>query len=93
MLTSSYKIEQLEKKNIDRERTKHEVLGGFDYVFDLPWLYKITTRAGWGERDTKEEEERDEDFDYEYWRYYTNTEHRINLKLKTDLRYRKFNPR
>ena len=90
MLTSSYKIEQLEKKNIDRERTKHEVLGGFDYVFDLPWVYKITTRAGWGQRDTKEEEERDEDFDYEYWRYYTKTEHRINPKLKTNLKYQYF---
>lgn len=90
MLTSSYKIEQLERKKIDRERTKNEVLGGFDYVFDLPWVHKITTRAGWGERDTKEEEERDEDFDYEYWRYYTKTEHRINPKLKTNLKYQYF---
>jgi|GEM_PF-1641708 len=90
MLTSSYRIEQLEKKNIDRERTKQEVLGGFNYVFDLPWVYKITTRAGWGERDTKEEEERDEDYDYEYWQYYTKTEHRINTKLKTNLKYQYF---
>lgn len=90
MLTSSYKLETTEQKKIDRERTKHEVLGGFDYVFDLPWVYKITTRASWGERDTKEEEERDEDYDYEYWRYYTKTEHRINPKLKTDLKYQYF---
>lgn len=90
MLTSSYKIEQLEKKEINRKRTKNEVLGGFDYVFDLPWVHKITTRAGWGERDTKEEEERDEDFDYEYWRYYTKTEHRISPKLKTNLKYQYF---
>ena len=90
MLTSSYRLEQLKQKKIDRERTKHEVLGGFDYVFNLPWVYKITTRAGWGERDTKEEEERDEDFDYEYWRYYTKTEHRINPRLKTNLKYQYF---
>ncbi len=90
MLTSSYKLETTEQKKIDRERTKHEVLGGFDYVFDLPWVYKITTRASWGERDTKEEEERDEDYDYEYWRYYTKTEHRINPKLKTNLKYQYF---
>ena len=58
MLTSAYKIETLEQKIINRKRTKQEVAGGFDYLFDLPWLYKITTRAGWGQRDTKEDEER-----------------------------------
>jgi len=90
MLTSSYKIETTEQKKIDRKRTKHEVMGGFDYLFDLPWLYKITTRAGWGQRDTKGEEERDEDFDYDYWSYYTKTEHRISPKLKTGLKYQYF---
>jgi len=90
MLTSAYKIETLEQKIINRKRAKHEVMGGFDYLFDLPWLYKITTRAGWGQRDTKEDEGRDEDYDYEYWRYYTKTEHRINPKLKTDLKYQYF---
>ena len=90
MLTSSYKIEQQEQKKADRKKTKHEVMGGFDYVFELPLVYKITTRAGWGERDTKEEEERDEDYDYEYWRYYTKTEHSINPRLKTNLKYQYF---
>ncbi len=90
MLTSSYKIEQQEQKKVDRKKTKHEVMGGFDYVFELPLVYKITIRAGWGERDTKEEEERDEDYDYEYWRYYTKTEHSINPRLKTNLKYQYF---
>ncbi|MFH1772114.1 MAG: hypothetical protein ABH872_04785 [Candidatus Omnitrophota bacterium] len=90
MLTLSYRIEQLGKKNIDRKRSKHEVSGGLDYVFDNPLVYKITTRAGWGERDTKEEEARDEDYDYEYWRYYAKTEHRINPRLKTNLKYQYF---
>ena len=90
MLTSSYKIEQQEQKKVDSKKTKHEVMGGFDYVFELPLVYKITTRAGWGERDTKEEEERDEDYDYEYWRYYTKTEHSINPRLKTNLKYQYF---
>jgi len=90
MLTSSYKIEQQEQKKADRKKTKHEVMGGFDYMFELPLLYKITTRAEWGERDTKEEEERDEDYDYEYWRYYAKTEHRINPRLKTNLKYQYF---
>jgi len=90
MLTSGYKIETTEQKKINRDRTKHEVMGGFNYLFDLPWLYKITTRLGWGQRDTKEEEERDEDFDYEYWRYYTKTEHKISPKLKTDIKYQYF---
>jgi len=90
MLTSAYKIETLEQKITNRKRTKHEIMTGFDYLFDLPWLYKITTRAGWGQRDTKEDEARDEDYDYEYWSYYTKTEHRINPKLKTDLKYQHF---
>ena len=90
MLTGSYKIENTEQEKIDRKRTKQEILGGFDYIFDLPWIYKIANRLEWGQRDTKEEEERDEDFDYEYWRYYTKTEHRINPKLKTDLKYQYF---
>lgn len=90
MLTGSYKLENTEQEKIDRKRTKQEIMGGFDYLFDLPWLYKITTRTGWGQRDTKEDWDRDEDFDYEYWRYYTKTEHRINPKLKTDLKYQYF---
>ncbi|MBU4346062.1 MAG: hypothetical protein KKH29_01880 [Candidatus Omnitrophica bacterium] len=49
MLTSAYKIETLEQKITNRKRTKQEVAGGLDYLFDLPWLYKITTRAGRGE--------------------------------------------
>ncbi|MCK4422855.1 MAG: hypothetical protein KAV18_02145, partial [Candidatus Omnitrophica bacterium] len=89
-LTSSAKIEQLEQEKINRERTKHNLMSGFNYIFDLPWLYKITARANWGERDTKEEEERDQDSDYEYQRYYTKTEHKINPGLKTNLKYQFF---
>ena len=90
MLTGSYKLENTEQEKINRKRTKQEILGGFDYIFDLPWIYKIANRLEWGQRDTKEEEERDEDFDYEYWQYYTKTEHRISPKLKTDLKYQYF---
>lgn len=90
MLTSSYKIETTGQKKINRERTKHDIRGGFDYIFDLSWIYKITTRASWGQRDTKEEEQRDEDFDYDYWLYYAKTEHKITPKLKTNLKYQYF---
>jgi len=90
MLTGSYKLENTEQKKIGRKRAKQEISGGFDYIFELPWIYKIITRASWGERDTKEEEGRDEDFDYEYWQYYTKTEHRISPKLKTGLKYQYF---
>ncbi len=90
MLTSSYKIETTEEKKINRERTKHNLQAGFDYIFDLPWVYKITTRSGWGERDTKEEEERDEDYDYEYWLYGARTVHKITPRLKIDLKYQYF---
>jgi len=89
-LISSYRIENTEQEKIDRKRTKQEVLAGFDYSFNLPWIYKFVSRLEWGQRDTKEEEERDEDFDYEYWRYYTKTEHRIGPKLKTALKYQYF---
>jgi len=90
MLTGSYKLGNTEQEKIGRKRTKQEIAGGFDYISGLPWIYKIITGAGWGQRDTKEEEERDEDFDYEYWRYYTKTEHRIGPKLKTALKYQYF---
>ncbi len=81
MLTSAYKIETTEQKKINRQRLKHNLMGGFDYIFGAPLVYEITTRASWGKKDTKEEEERDEDYDYEYWRYLAKTEHRINPKL------------
>lgn len=90
MLTGSYKLENTEQQKLDRKRTKQEILGGFDYIFELPWIYKIANRLEWGQRDTKEEEERDEDFDYEYWQYYTKTEHRLNPKLKAALKYQYF---
>lgn len=80
MATASYNM----------ETTKDNLKGGFDYIFDLPWLYKMAVRAGWGERDTKEEEERDDDYDYRYSQYYTRTEHRLSPELKTDLRYQYF---
>ncbi len=98
MLTSDYKIEEAEqdKANLPdrsqagRKKTKHEVTGGIDYLFELPLLYKITNRVSWGQRDTKDDDDRDVDYDYEYWRYYTKTEHKINLKLKTSLKYQFF---
>jgi hypothetical protein len=89
-LNSSYRIETADRKNIGRKRTMHNITGGIDYIFDLPWLYKFTAMAGWGERDTKEEDERDEDYDYKYKRYYVKTGHRISERLKTNLKYQYF---
>ena len=90
MFTANYKIEEAEQHKADRKKTKHEVLGGADYIFDLSLIDKITTRVGWGERDSKDDDDRDVDYDYEYWRYYTKTEHRISEKLKTNLKYQYF---
>ncbi len=56
MLTGAYKLETTQKEKMNRKRTKQEILGGFDYLFELPWIYKIMTRTDWGQRDTKEEE-------------------------------------
>ncbi len=89
-LISSYQLEAGERKKRNRERTQQNLRGGFNYIFDFPWVYKITARVSWGERDTKEEDERDEDYDYEYWRYYARTEHRITPRLKTNLKYQYF---
>lgn len=86
-LISSYRIEQSERETTGRERTKHEVLAGLDYVFDIPLIYKVTARAGWGKRDTKEDEERDDDLDYEYCRLYGGTEHKIGPELITNIKY------
>ena len=89
-LLSSYKVEQLEQEKANREKTKQEAGGGFDYKFDLPWVQKLTSRLSWGQRDTKDEEDRDEDMDFEYWQYYAKSEHRISPKLKTGLKYQYF---
>lgn len=92
MLTSSYRVEILEQKIANRRRIKQEVTAGFDYLFKLPWLYKVTVRAQGGQRDTKEDEDedRDEDLDYKYLNFYAKTEHRIGTKLKTDIKYQYF---
>lgn len=90
VLNSSYKIETADRKNIGRKKTMHDITGGLYYIFDNPFIYKFTVNAGWGERDTKEEDERDEDYDYEYRRGYVKTQHRINDKLKTHLKYQYF---
>ncbi len=89
MLTSYYRIENTEQKEINRKRTKHNLNGGFDYIFELLWVYEIIARADWGQRDTKEED-KDEDYDYEYRDYYAKTNHRISQKLETNLKYNYF---
>lgn len=90
MFTSSYRVKTARQKEVSRERVKHNLRGGFDYVFDFPWLYKVMARAGWGHRDTKEEEERDEDYDYAFREWYVKTEHRITPKVTTQLKYQYF---
>ncbi len=56
MLTGAYKLENTGQKKLNRKRTKQEIFGGFDYLFELPWIQKVITRVDWGQRDTKEEE-------------------------------------
>ena len=90
ILVSSYKVERLNQEKANRKKTKQEVEGGFDYEFELPWIYQLVSRLSWGQRDTKDEEERDEDIDFEYWQYYVKSEHKINPKLKTHLKYQYF---
>jgi hypothetical protein len=63
---------------------------GADHTFRLPGLYKVTVRAGFGNRDTKDEDELDEDFDYEYMYWYIKTEHRITPAVKTNVKLQVF---
>ena len=90
ILISSYKIERQNQEKANRKKTKQEVEGGFDYEFELPWIYQLASRLSWGQRDTKDEEDRDEDIDFEFWQFYAQSEHRINPKLKTRLKYQYF---
>ncbi len=89
-LTSSYKFETATHKRTNRQKDKNDFMFGFDYIFDIPCIYKITTRAKFGQRDTKDDDERDEDFDYKYRQFYLKTEHRINPELKTGIKYQFF---
>ncbi|MFH1287367.1 MAG: ribosome small subunit-dependent GTPase A [bacterium] len=90
MLSGYYGIEHLDHKQTDRDRTKHNLMSGIDYVFEHPYIYKIGTKVKWGKRDTKDDDEHDEDSDYEYWQYNVKTVHKLNDKLKTDLKYEYF---
>lgn len=86
-LSGYYRIEHLNNTQTGRDRTKHNIMSGIDYVFDNNFIYKIKTKAKWGKRDTKEEEDRDDDSDYEYRKYKVMTVHKISKKLKTNLKY------
>jgi hypothetical protein len=90
MLTSLYKFETTAHQRAGRQKNKDDFMFGFDYIFKIPFIYKIAARARFGQRDTKDEDERDEDFDYEYRQFYIKTGHRINPKVKTDLKYQYF---
>jgi hypothetical protein len=90
MVKSSYKLEAMADKRTDRQKNKSDFMLGFDYVFDLPYISKIITRAKFGQRDTKDDDERDEDFDYKYNQFYIKTTHKIDSVIKTDLKYQYF---
>jgi hypothetical protein len=90
MLTSSYKLETTAHKRTNRRKNKNDFMFGFDYIFDIPFIYKITARAKLGQRDTKDDDERDEDFDYKYRQFYVKIAHRITSKLKNDFKYQYF---
>jgi hypothetical protein len=90
MLTTSYKLETTAHKRTNRQKNKSDFMLGFNYTFDLPYISKLTTRANIGQRDTKDNDERDEDFDYRYSQFYVKTVHRIDSRVKTDLKYQYF---
>ncbi|MDD5773292.1 MAG: hypothetical protein PHX78_07525, partial [bacterium] len=86
-LSGGYGIEHLNHKQTDRDRTKHNLMTGIDYVFARKFIYKVETKFKWGKRDTKDDDDRDEDSDYTYRQYNVKTIHKISNKLITDLQY------
>lgn len=86
-LVASYKIESLTEDQIDREKTKHDIFGGFDYIFNHPALDKILTRVSWGQRDTKDDDVRDIDYDYEYHAFSVKTLHTVKKHIELGLKY------
>ncbi|MEW6087764.1 MAG: hypothetical protein AB1498_05615 [bacterium] len=90
ILSGDYGIEHLDHKQEGRDRTKHNLSAGLDYVFAKPYIHEIETKIKWGKRDTKDEDERDEDSDYEYRRYKAKSFHKINNRLNTGLKYEFF---
>lgn len=87
VIVSSVKFETGAYKRAKRRKNKNDFMLGFSYKIDSPVIYKITARSGFGQRDTKDNDERDEDFDYKYSQFYVKTEHRINPKTATDIKY------
>jgi hypothetical protein len=90
LLLSSYKFETTVHKRADRHKDKSDFMFGSDFICDTPLIYKITARALFGQKDTKDDDERDEDFDYKYRQFYVKTEHRVKPHIKTDLKYQFF---
>lgn len=90
VIAASYKFDTATRKRADKRKNKNDFMLGFDYIFAIPFIHKITARAGIGQRDTKDDDERDEDFDYRYVRFYIKTEHRLNPKIKSIYRYQYF---
>jgi hypothetical protein len=74
-----------------REKTKSDLAGGCDYLFKKRWIEKLAVRAGYAQRDSKDDEEyRDQDLDYKWRQYQIETTHKIQPKLKTTLKYQFF---
>ncbi len=90
LLLTSYKFETTVHKRTDRHKDKSDFMFGSDYICDTPLIYKVTARAQFGQKDTKDDDERDEDFDYKYRQFYVKTDHRVKTNIKTDLKYQFF---
>ncbi len=56
-VSPGYKLDFTEQKTANRERLKNNLGLGLDYIFDLPFIYKILTRTSWGIKDSKEDDE------------------------------------
>ena len=88
VLLLSYRQEFNKQENNTR-KNKNKFKSEFSYVFNKPLIYKITTGIDFKDLDTKEKDI-DQDLEYRYFKYYIKTEHRINKRLETSLKYERF---
>jgi hypothetical protein len=86
----SYRIETSTRKLSDRRKNKNNFSSGFVYLFDSPFIKRVSSRVEFGKRDVKDIDDRDEDFDYTYRKFYARTEHRIYSGLIMNITYQYF---
>jgi len=80
---------RLQEAKFEDKEDRYELItkAGVDYKFDYKYLSLGRFVIESGRDQTLEEEDRDDTYNYDYFRWYLRSEHPINEKLKTALKY------